>query len=234
MRYLVIVSLFFSLASNAQWKSYDFLGKDTINRVDMQGLKQGPWIVRVEALRGERGYEEEGFFENDLKEGVWKRFSLEGDCIAIENYSYGMKNGKCIYFTNAGEPLREESWRAIDPKSPYDTVDVRDVDDPTLIVRKEIVKVDPKSYKHGTWTFYNTYTGTVESTEQWVMNRPKEEVDAEATAAEDDLAPIDPTRKTTVKKDDKKPAPKPQAILDYEKKNSGKKKIKVRDGSTGG
>ena len=26
---------------------------------------------------------------------------------------------------------------------------------------------------------------------------------------------------------------KPQAILDYEKKNAGKKKIKARDGSTG-
>jgi hypothetical protein len=31
----------------------------------------------------------------------------------------------------------------------------------------------------------------------------------------------------------KKPIAKPQVILDYEKKNSGKKKIKVRDGSTG-
>ncbi len=28
--------------------------------------------------------------------------------------------------------------------------------------------------------------------------------------------------------------PKPQAILEYEKKNSGKKKVKVRDGRTGG
>jgi hypothetical protein len=32
----------------------------------------------------------------------------------------------------------------------------------------------------------------------------------------------------------KKNLTKPQAILDYEKKNAGKKKIKVRDGKTGG
>ncbi len=233
MRYLILVGLFFSLSAQAQWKSFDLIGRDTINRVDLKGLKQGPWIVKVPDLRGERGYEEEGYFLNDLKEGVWKRFSLEGDCTAIENYSYGMKNGKCIYFTNAGEPLREESWRAFDPKSPYDTIDIRDLEDPTKILRKQIIKVEPKSYKHGTWTYYNTIHGTVESTEQWVMNRPKEEVDAEATAAEDDLAPIDPAgKKTTVKKDDKKA--KPAEVLEYEKKNSGKKKIKVRDGSTGG
>ena len=161
-------------------------------------------------------------------------FSIEGDCTAIEHYSYGMKNGKCIYFTNAGEPLREESWRAFDTKSPYDTIDIRDIEDPSKIVRKQIIKVEPKSYKHGTWVYYNTLQGTIESTEQWVMNRPKEEVDAEAVAAEDDLAPIDPAgKKTTVKKEDKK-ATKPAAVLEYEKKNSGKKKIKMRDGSTGG
>lgn len=223
----------FSFAGNAQWKSYKLTdGGDTLNRVDLNGFKQGPWIVKVEPLRGERGYEEEGYYLNDLKEGIWKRFSLIGDCIAIENFKYGMKHGKCFYFTNAGEPLREESWRAIDPQSPYDTVDVRDVDDPSKIIRKQIVKVEPKSYKHGTWTYYNTITGTIESTEQWVMSRPKEEVDAEITALEDDLAPIDPTKKTA-KKDDKK-LEKPQAVLEYEKKNSGKKKIKVRDGSTGG
>jgi len=54
---------------------------------------------------------------------------------------------------------------------------------------------------------------------------------------EDDLAPIDvSTGKTasSVKPTDKKEVKKPQAVLDYEKKNSGKKKIRVRDGSTGG
>jgi len=54
---------------------------------------------------------------------------------------------------------------------------------------------------------------------------------------DDDLAPIDITASANGegKADDKKPAvKKPQAILDYEKKNAGKKKIKVRDGNTGG
>ena len=56
MRYLLIVVLLISFNSNAQWKSY-ILGKrhDTLNRVDMKGLKQGPWVVHVDPLRGEDG-----------------------------------------------------------------------------------------------------------------------------------------------------------------------------------
>ena len=232
MRYLLIATIFISLHSHAQWKSFELTSKgDTLNRVDQKGMKQGPWLVKMPELRGERGYEEEGYFVNDKKEGMWKRFSLEGDMIAVENYSYGMKNGKCSYFTNSGEALREESWRAIDPKSPFDTVLVRDLTDPSKILRKEIIKVEPDSYKNGIWTYYNTFTGGIERTEEWVMNRQKVE-----TAEGDDLAPIDVAdgKTTTAKKDDKKEMKKPQAILDYEKKNAGKKKIKVRDGSTGG
>src|SRR4051812_43428886 len=114
MRYLIIVALFLfgGIKSEAQWKNYIISRKgDTLNRVDMKGLKQGPWSVHVDALRGEDGYEEEGFFKDDKKEGVWRRFTLEGDLIAYENYAYGMKDGKCTYFTISGEPLREESWR---------------------------------------------------------------------------------------------------------------------------
>jgi hypothetical protein len=56
---------------------------------------------------------------------------------------------------------------------------------------------------------------------------------------DDDLAIIDVSDgdKTGDEKEatTKKPVvKKPQAILDYEKKNAGKKKIKVRDGNTGG
>src|SRR6478672_1974737 len=125
MRYLIIILLFISAGAQAQWKSYIIGAKgDTLDRVDSRGLKQGPWVLHVDDLRGERGYEEEGYFVNDRKEGPWRKFSLQGDLLAIENYSYGMKNGKCYYFSFTGEPLREESWRAIDPKNPYDTVDI--------------------------------------------------------------------------------------------------------------
>jgi antitoxin component YwqK of YwqJK toxin-antitoxin module len=190
--------------------------------------------VHVDDLRGERGYEEEGYFWNDKKDGIWRRYSLEGDLIALENYRYGVKDGKNVYFNYQGEPLREEYWRAIDPKNPYDTVPVFDLNDPSKIVRFEVVKVESANVKHGVWKYYDTYKGTVESTEEWVMGKLKQK-----PSEMDDLAPIDIAKGgtatgTTEKKEEKKTVTKPKEVLDFEKKNNGKKKIKVRDGSTGG
>jgi hypothetical protein len=232
MRYLLILFVMISFKGFSQCKEFIISVKgDTLNCVDVKGLKQGPWLVKVDNLRGERGYEEEGFFKNGLKEGTWRRYSLEGDLIAVENYYAGMKNGKCAYFTNAGVLMREESWRAIDPKNPYDTVAVTDVTDPSKIIRYEIVKMEPNAYKHGVWKYYNTETGSVEETEQWVMNKTKAEVDAE----KDDLAPIDVSNgKKTDATAEKKALPKPKEVMEFEKKNAGKKKVKVRDGRTGG
>jgi hypothetical protein len=239
MRYLLITALLFSLSCEAQWKSYTFTPRhDTINRIDLKGLKQGPWVVHVDPLRGEDGYDEQGYFKDDLREGTWKRFSTQGDLLAVENYYLGMKNGKCKYYLFTGELQREESWRAIDPKSPYDTIDVLDVNDPSKVLRKEIVKIDPISYKNGTWTYYNTETGAIESTEEWVMNKRKEDV---VTTNNDELAPIDVSKgnnqnsdKSTTQAEDKKKVAKPKEVLEFERKNAGKKRIRVRDGSTGG
>jgi hypothetical protein len=58
-----------------------------------------------------------------------------------------------------------------------------------------------------------------------------------AGAVEDELAPIDistgSTAKATSDTSGKKSVAKPKAVLDYEKKNAGKKKVKTRTGQTG-
>ena len=239
MRYLLIAALFISFTSNAQWKSYSFTPRrDTINRVDLKGMKQGAWVEHIAPMRGEDAYDEQGFYKDDKREGIWKRFSTDGDLLAVEGYYLGMKTGKCKYYLYTGELEREESWRAIDPKSPYDTIDIVDVSDPSKILRKEVVKVEPMSYKNGTWTYYDTETGSIKSTEEWVMNKRKEDI---AVSNNDDLAPIDVTKgnksaasNNTSQTDEKKQVAKPKEVLEFEKKNSGRKKIRVRDGSTGG
>src|SRR5215213_6157773 len=103
MRFLFILFLFISVSGSAQWKSFILGPKgDTLNRIDLKGKKQGPWSIHVDELRGERGYEEEGYFENDQKTGTWKKYSLEGVKIAEENYSWGKMNGRQKYFTYNG------------------------------------------------------------------------------------------------------------------------------------
>jgi hypothetical protein len=231
MRYIFFFLMLVSSTAFAQCKEFVIGVKgDTLNCVDVKGLKQGRWVVRVETVRGERGYEEEGEFSNNMKVGTWRRFSLEGDLIAVENFRWGHKDGRNVYLNNMGEPLREESWRAIDPKNPYDTVNVYDVNDPSKVVGKKVVKVESASVKHGTWKFYNPFTGAIEETQQWYMDKP-------ARKDGDELMPLDVTDHdaTAAKADDKpKVTTKPKEVVEFEKKNAGKKKIKVRTGATGG
>ena len=233
MRLIVALFLFISMNGFGQWKSFILNPKgDTLNRVDMKGKKQGPWSVHVESLRGERGYEEEGYFENDLKTGTWKKYSLEGVKIAEENYSWGKLNGKSQYFTYNGGLTRIENWRTIDPANAYDTVPVYDLKDPSKMIGSVVIKNEGVAMKHGRWTYYDPREGTVEATEFYVMN--KLQTDDGNMLNDDDIKPL--AISTTKAKSDttgKAKITKPQAILDYEKKNSGKKKVRTRDGSTG-
>jgi antitoxin component YwqK of YwqJK toxin-antitoxin module len=231
MRYIFSFFLLLSFGANAQWKSFIIsVHGDTLNRVDMKGMKQGPWTIKVPDLRGERGYEEEGYFVNDQKEGRWVKYSLQGDKVAIENYRWGQLDGKCQYFNHVEDLIREESWLAIDPKNPYDTIPIFDIKDPTKIIRYQVVKIDEASVKHGVWRYYDPGTGRIDATETWVLNKKKTKEDEDA-----ELAPIDPADpNATAKKPVEKPKVKPKEVLEFEKKNSGKKKVKVRDGNTGG
>lgn len=233
MRILFTFFLFISINGFSQWKSYIISVRgDTLNRVDMNGLKQGPWVIHQDELRGEPGYDEQGYFVNGKKEGMWQRFSLMGDKIAEENYRWGNKDGICKYYNMTGGLLREESWKAVNPDNPYDTVDVYDLHDPTKVVDHKVVKLDGFSLKHGTWTYYNPEDGTIVKTEKYWLDKPANATGNGPAKNDDDLKLIGITNNKSDTTAGKAVA-KPKEVLEYEKKNSGKKKIKVRDGRTG-
>lgn len=230
MRYFLLLFCIISMNGYSQCKTFIIGVKgDTLNCTDMNGKKQGRWVIQVPERRGEPGYEEQGYFVNDKKEGTWQQFSPMGDLLAIENYRWGNKNGRCFYFTRFGQPLREENWKAVNPDNPYDTVDVYDLHDPSKVKERVVVKLEGFTLRHGTWKYFNPDYGTVEKTEQYYLDKLR--------LPEDELAPIDisNTRKENEKSDTtgKKNIPKPKTVLEYEKKNAGKKSIKVRDGKTG-
>lgn len=213
---IIILQCFLFLVTSAQIKTYKISVKgDTINVVDKNGLKQGKWVMHVNPLRGEPGYEEEGRFVNDKKEGTWRKYTLQGDILAIENYRYGGKDGLSQYFTPlGGDLIREENWRAYNPDAPYDTIPVYGTGSNEIISYK-IVKAEQYSVKNGDWTYYDTETGRIMKIEKYdrghLLNQPKAET------------VIDEPMKKIV----------PKEVQEYEKKNSGKKKVKVRDGQTG-
>jgi hypothetical protein len=118
-----------------------------------------------------------------------------------------------------------------------------DPDDPTRIIEKRVIKLEGTALRHGTWRFYDPFSGKLEKREDYIFDKLKGAGDDDVAASgdstlKDDLAPIDVTaagKKPAYKpktEEEKKALKKPQAILDYEKKNAGKKKVRVRDGNT--
>lgn len=215
MRWIIVCALLFSVPAVAQWKDYKLgANGDTLNRVDQGGLKQGPWVLRYESVRGEPGYEEEGLFVNSRKEGEWRMFNLMGDLVGIENYRWGLRDGISRYLNSDGTTRLEQSWKALNPDKPYDTIQVEDLDKLDSY-HTVVVKNEGAALKHGIWRYYDPQSGRVTRTENYELGRLKTE-DAQAAVEE----PV------------KKAVPKPKEVLDFEKKNAGKKKVRFKDGST--
>jgi antitoxin component YwqK of YwqJK toxin-antitoxin module len=171
MRYLLFALILISLSGYAQWKDYKIGVKgDTLNKVDKKGLKQGKWVNHFDEIRSEPGYEEEGIFKDNRKEGNWRLYNLNGDLVGLEYYRWGNKDGVCQYFNNAGELLREESWRAMNPDKPYDTLEIEDIDHLDQY-RTVVVKNEGVAIKHGTWKFYNPTTSMIIRTETYTLGK---------------------------------------------------------------
>ena len=217
-------SIFFSLlilisiGSIAQCKTFRLTSSgDTLNCTDQDNTKRGKWKLHVDPLRGNPGYDEEGEFVNNLREGLWRRYNMMGDLVAIQNYKWGMLDGLSEYYTLAGIE-RQENWLAMNPEKLYDTLDVEDINDQNKTVQV-IYKNDGKSFKHGTWKWYRPGGESIIRSEVYFMNKlqvPTENTDETAVA--------------------KKPEPKkvkPKEVMDFEKKNSKKKSYKTKDGSIG-
>ncbi len=196
----------------SQWKSYIIGPKgDTLNTVDKLDHRQGRWVNHFDEVRGEPGYEEEGIYKDDRKEGTWRLYSLQGDLTGVEFYKWGFKDGVCQYFGMNGSLQREESWRALNPDKLYDTLQVEDVEHldqyKTVIVKNEGIGL-----KDGVWKYYDPFTGMVARTETYSLGKLAKSGSSTAAAA--------PPQTST----------KPKEVLDFEKK-AGKKKVKVQDGS---
>lgn len=220
MRTIILFLLVISFEAHAQNKNFVIGAKgDTLNLIDSKGMKQGKWVIHVNPLRGEPGYEEEGMFKNDKKEGVWRKYTLIGDVIAIETYKWGNKDGLSQYFNGLGELQREERWKALNPDKLYDTVVIEEIDNPDHY-KKVVVKNEGAGIRHGHWTYYDPVTGFITREEDYTLGV------LEGGKKKDPVVAAEVS-------DEQKKTPKPKEVLDYEKKNAGKKKIRVRDGSTG-
>ncbi|WP_298299739.1 hypothetical protein [Hydrotalea sp.] len=199
----------------------------------MNNKKQGKWLIHVDELRGEPGYEEEGEYKDNLKGGHWRRYNLMGDLIAVENYRWGNKDGQQEYFYN-GSLEHIESWKAIDPQKKYDTIYVPDLYD-EYKVEKKIIKINSYSVKDGIWKYYLPGSSSLIRTETYSYDsvvKPKP-VALYPNGVSADSTSGNPLLKDSLPKEKVNTGNKPKEILQFEKKNKNRSKVKVRDGATG-
>jgi len=210
--FFLFIFLAATVPGYSQWKTYIIGPKgDTLNCVDKLDRKQGRWVNHFDEIRGEPGYEEEGVYQNSRKEGTWRLYSLQGDLIGVEYFKWGFKDGVCQYFGINGTLLREESWRALNPDKLYDTLQIEDIDHLDHY-KTVVVKNEGAALKDGVWKFYDPSTGEIARTEKYTLGKLEKNAAAQTAAA--------PPKTGT----------KPKEVLDFEKK-TGKKKVKVQDGS---
>jgi len=216
---IILLMLLFVMKGTAQYKDYTLSPKgDTLNIIDKNGLKQGKWVNTVGEIRGEPGFDEEGYYKDDKKTGPWRKYTSNGDIIAIENYRFGGKDGIQQYFSFLGSLQREEEWRGYNPDAPYDTIPVYGTGSNEVLEYK-IVKAEQYSVPHGEWKYFNPQ-GHIMKIEHYEHGQlMKEGPDTKPATA------------VTEKKAEEKT--KPQEILDYEKKYSKKKRKQMeREGKT--
>ena len=211
----------FDLTAAAQYKAFKLSPKgDTLNAVDKKDLKQGKWVVTVAELRGEPGYEEEGYYKDDKKTGPWRKYNSTGDILAIENYKAGGKEGVQEYFSFLGDLLRHEEWKGYNPDAPFDTIAVYGQGN-NEVASYKIVKAQQYSVPHGEWKYYAPGEKFIKM-ETYDHGRLLKNPDDKTTAVATKTAEEKPEEKV-----------KSKEILEYEKKYSKKKrKALERDGKT--
>ncbi len=209
--------LFVALAS-AQYKEYKLNPTgDTINAINKEGQKVGKWVIETPEVRGEPGFVEEGLYRKNEKDGYWRKYSTQGDLLAVEHFILGGKDGVQLYYNYLGDLEREESWKGYNPDAPYDTVAIYGTGSGEIVDYK-IVKAEPYSVKHGEWKFYEPGSGRLLRTEKWDRNNI--------------VNPDAPKPVVTATPDKPKKVEKTAEMLEWERKNKGKKRV-LRDGRTG-
>ncbi len=213
---IALLQFAFGIVAIAQYKEFKLGAKgDTINAIKKDGTKAGKWVIHVDEIRGEPGYEEEGEYKKGEKDGFWRRYNLHGDLIGVEHYILGGKDGLQQYYNYLGDLEREEMWKGYNPDAPYDTIAVYGTGS-NEIVDYKIVKAEPYSVKDGEWKFYEPGSGRLLRTEKWERNNLVNPAGRKVAAAYQKPKKVEKTAE----------------MLEWERKNSGKKGA-VRDGRTG-
>lgn len=97
-------------------QSSELLGKDTINKTDGEGKKQGKWVLFGRHKPGtcyqEEQKAEEGKYADNRKAGIWLEFYCNGNMKNKLTFTNGRPDGYAIMFHENGKISEEGNWKS--------------------------------------------------------------------------------------------------------------------------
>lgn len=113
INYLLLFLCLFNIGVQAQ--QYKILNGDTINKIDINNMRQGNWKIFGNMVDDSR-YKpdqivEEGKYVNNKKQGVWTKYFPSGQEHTIINYSNNKPSGEYKVFYENGQLEEEGIWK---------------------------------------------------------------------------------------------------------------------------
>lgn len=113
-KFLYIVILFCSVIS-IRSQTYEIVGKDTLNKIDIEGKKQGKWVLFGKHKPGTcyqpEQKAEEGKYADNRKAGIWVEFFCNGNMKNKLTFTNGRPDGYAIMFHENGKISEEGNWK---------------------------------------------------------------------------------------------------------------------------
>jgi antitoxin component YwqK of YwqJK toxin-antitoxin module len=115
MKKLLYILITVCSASVAQSQSFELNGKDTINKIDADGKKQGKWILMGKHKPG-TCYTvdqkiEEGKYQDNRKAGIWIEYFCNGNMKNKLTFVNGRPDGYAIMYHENGKISEEGNWK---------------------------------------------------------------------------------------------------------------------------
>ncbi|MFY9309004.1 MAG: toxin-antitoxin system YwqK family antitoxin [Bacteroidia bacterium] len=114
MKKFVLLALI-AVSQFAVAQTFELLGKDTINRTDVNGKRQGKWIV-TNKIANKPCYTpeqkvEEGAYVDGKKTGIWTEYYCNNNMKSKITYENNRPSGYCIMYHENGKIKEEGTWK---------------------------------------------------------------------------------------------------------------------------
>jgi antitoxin component YwqK of YwqJK toxin-antitoxin module len=115
-RLLCILITLFASTLLAQSQTFEIIGGDTCNKIDLEGKKQGKWILLGKHKPSATCYKpdqeiEKGMYLDNRKTGIWNEYYCNGNLKNKLTFANGRPDGYAIMYHENGKISEEGNWK---------------------------------------------------------------------------------------------------------------------------